>query len=81
MKKRISLLSILLITFCIFAYGNEVSDMQHYFIKSGTSSYTYLLKIEGYATRFDAFWYGIIATKLPKAAKVNFKIEELHLEN
>ena len=62
-------------------YGNEVSDMQHYFIKSGASSYTYLLKIGGDATRPDTFRYGIIVEKLPKAAKVTFKIEELHLEN
>lgn len=62
-------------------YGNEVSTMQHYFIKSGASSYTYLLKIAGDATCPDSFRYGIIVGKLPKAAKVTFKIEELRLEN
>ena len=63
------------------SYGNEVSNMQHYFIKTGTRSYTYLLKIAGDATRPDTFRYGVIVTKLPKAAEVTFKIEELRLEN
>ena len=61
-------------------YGNEVSNMQHYFIKTGTSSYTYLLKIAGDATRPDAFRYGIIVAKLPKDAEVTFLIDELHCE-
>ena len=61
-------------------YGNEVSNMQHYFIKTGTSSYTYLLKIAGDATRPDAFRYGIIVAKLPKATEVTFLIDELHCE-
>lgn len=63
------------------SYGNEVSNMQHYFIKTGTRSYTYLLKIAGLATRPDTFRYGVVVTKLPKAAEVTFKIEELRLEN
>ncbi len=63
------------------SYGNEVSNMQHSFIKTETNSYIYLIKIGGLATRPDTFRYGVIVAKLPKAAKVVFKIEELHLEN
>jgi len=55
--------------------------MEHSFIKTGTRSYTYLLKVTGAATRPDAFRYGIIVKKLPKAAEVTFKIEELRPDN
>ncbi|MEA4985496.1 hypothetical protein SDC9_36651 [bioreactor metagenome] len=62
-------------------YPNEVSNMEHSFSKTGTNTYTYLLKITGDATRPEAFRYGILVGKLPKSAKVIFKIEELYLEN
>ena len=58
-------------------YGNLVSDMRHYFVKTGKRSYTYLLKISGDATMPDTFRYGVVVTKLPKEAEVTFKIEEL----
>ena len=63
----------LLLGFC--RYGNLVSAMRHYFVKTGERSYTYLLKISGNATMPDAFWYGIVVAKLPKEAEVSFKIE------
>lgn len=68
----------LLLGFC--RYGNLVTDMRHYFAKTGERSYTYLLKISGDATMPDAFWYGIVVAKLPKEAEVSFKIEEMHCE-
>ncbi len=61
------------------SYGNEVSNMEHSFIKTGTKSYTYLLKVGGDATRPNTFRYGILVEKLPNSAEVTFKIEELHL--
>ena len=63
------------------SYPNEVSNLEHSFIKTGIRSYTYLLKVAGDATRPDAFRYGIIVKKLPQAAEVTFKIEELRLDN
>jgi|ADurb_Cas_02_Slu_FD_contig_31_3305740_length_1145_multi_3_in_0_out_0_1 hypothetical protein len=63
------------------SYPNEVSNQEHSFIKTGIRSYTYLLKVAGDATRPDAFRYGIIVKKLPQAAEVTFKIEELRLDN
>ena len=62
-------------------YGNEVSTMVHSFSKTRTTSYIYLLKVGGDATRPDVFRYGILVIKLPKSAEVIFKIEELHIEN
>ncbi len=62
-------------------YSNEVSNMEHSFVKTGISTYTYLLKITGLATRPDTFRFGILVVKLPKSAEVIFKIEELYLEN
>src|SRR5690554_2663704 len=47
----------------------EVYVAEHSFLKTGTTTYTYLLKIIiGYATRPDAYRYGIIVLKLPKSA-------------
>lgn len=63
------------------SYSNEVSNMEHSFSKTRTTSYTYLLKVGGDATRPDVFRYGILVIKLPKSAEVIFKIEELHIEN
>ena len=62
-------------------YGNEVSNMEHSFVKTGMSTYTYLLKLAGSATRPDSFRFGILVLKLPKSVKVTFKIEELNLKN
>ena len=62
----------LLLGFC--RYGNQVSNMQHYFVKTGKRSYKYLLEISGNLTMPDAFWYGIVVAKLPKEAEVSFKI-------
>ena len=58
-------------------YGNEVSSMEHYFFKTETT-YIYLLKISGLATRPDAFLYGILVEKLPNSTKVVFEIEEIY---
>ena len=58
-------------------YSNEVSNMEHYFFKTGTT-YIYLLKISGLATRPDAFLYGILVEKLPNSTKVVFEIEEIY---
>ena len=63
------------------SYANEVANMEHSFSKTTETSYTYLLKIDGAATRPDSFRYGILVGKLPKPVEVIFKIEKLHLEN
>lgn len=63
------------------SYGNEVSNIEHSFSKTGTRTYTYLINVSGLATRPDVFRYGIIVTKLLKSTEVIFIIEELHLEN
>ena len=60
-------------------YSNEVSDMEHSFTKTGTSEYTYILRVSGDATRPDVFRYGIVVEKLPITAEIIFKIEELEL--
>lgn len=60
-------------------YGNEVSSMDHSFIKIKKNTYLYLIKVGGDATRPDTFRYGIIVSKLPMAANVEFKLEELQV--
>ncbi|MDO5616841.1 MAG: hypothetical protein Q4G16_11665 [Cruoricaptor ignavus] len=59
-------------------YGNEVTNLEHYYSKTASNTYTYLLKIAGDATRPDVFRYGILVPKLPASAKVNFEIEEFY---
>ncbi|MDP3443975.1 MAG: hypothetical protein Q8T08_14055, partial [Ignavibacteria bacterium] len=59
-------------------YNNEVSNMEHSFVKTNIKTYTYLLKIAGDATRPDTFRFGILVVKLPISAEVIFRIEKLN---
>ena len=60
-------------------YGNQVTNMEHSFVRTGSNAYTYLLKVDGDATQPDVFRYGILVDKLAQSAKVTFKIEPLHI--
>jgi hypothetical protein len=58
-------------------YGNQVTNMEHSFTKTGSSTYTYLFKVAGDATMPDVFRYGILVEKLPASTVVTFEIKEL----
>lgn len=59
-------------------YFSQVKEMQHSFICTAKKTYAYIIKVAGDLMRPDTFMYGSIVKKLPKGAKVTFKMDEMN---
>ena len=59
-------------------YFSQVKDMRHSFIRIAKKHYAYMVKVAGDMMHPDTFMYGSIVRKLPKGAKVSFKLDELN---
>ena len=59
-------------------YFSQVKEIQHRFVRTAKKTYAYIVEVAGGMIRPDTFMYGSIVKKLPKGAKVTFRMDEMN---